>query len=199
MKASDYVVKNHIYGKSPKDVLIVSFNLGEAADSIVIEDVTLDALREALGDKFIPQTEIQQVLEDLQDIGEVCYMEDDMLAFCKENVIKAITAYDSSSEVNEFSYMGFPLWLDKETRAGLVVRFNAEEAMGKTDTKLWAGTAGFSLSIADGRNMLNAIEYYASQCFDCTAAHKAAVEKLETIEDVVAYDYKSGYPEKLSL
>lgn len=49
MKASDYVVKTHIYGKSPKDVLVVSFNLGEAADSVVIEDVTLDALRKALG------------------------------------------------------------------------------------------------------------------------------------------------------
>lgn len=199
MKASDYVVKSHIYGKSPKDVLVVSFNLGEAADSVVIEDVTMDALRKALGEKFIPQTEIQQVLEDLQDIGEVCYMESDLLSFCKENIIKAITAYDSSSEVNEFSYMGFPLWLGKETRAGLAGRFNAEEAMGKTDTKLWAGTTVFSLSIADVRNMLNAIEYYASQCFDCTAAHKASVEKLETIEDLVAYDYKSGYPEKLSL
>ena len=199
MKASDYVVKSHIYGKSPKDVLVVNFNLGEAAESVVIEDVALDALREALGEKFIPQTEIQQVLEDLQDIGEVTFTEEEVLRFVKGEVVKAITAYDSSSEVNEFSYMGFPLWLDKETRAGLVVRFNAEEAMGKTDTKLWAGTTGFSLSIADERNMLNAIEYYASQCFDCTAAHKAAVDKLDTIEDVVAYDYKSGYPEKLSL
>ena len=199
MEISNHIIKTHIYGKNPHDVIVVNFNLGENQDSVVIEDVTLDAFREALGEKFIHQTEIKQVLEDLQDIGGVTFTEEEVLRFVKGEVVKAITAYDSSSEINEFSYMGFPLWLCKEARAGLVVRFNAEEAMGKTDTKLWAGTTDFSLSIADGRNMLNAVEYYASQCFDCTAAHKAAVEKLETIEDLVAYDYKSGYPEKLSL
>lgn len=197
MEVSNHIIKTHIYGKNPKDVLVVNFNLGENQESVVIEDVTLDALESALGSKFIHQSDIKQVVEDLQDIGGVKFTEEEVLRFVKGEVVKAITAYDSSSEVNEFSYMGFPLWLDKETRAGLVVRFNAEEAMGKSYTKLWAGTTGFSLSIADGRNMLNAIEYYASQCFDCTAAHKASVEKLGTIDEVVAYDYRSGYPEKI--
>ena len=199
MEISNHIIKTHIYGKNPKDVYVVNFNIGESQYSVVIEDVTLTALGSARGSKFIQQSEVKQIIDDLQSIGGVKFTEEEVLRFVKGEVVKAITAYDSSSEVNEFSYMGFPLWLDKETRAGLVVRLNAEEAMGKTDTKLWAGTTDFSLSIADGRNMLNALEFYASQCFDCTAAHKAAVEKLETIEDVVAYDYKSGYPEKLNL
>lgn len=194
------VIKSRIYGKQPHDIYTVLFNTDkEQPDSINLTVPTLDDLSVALGDSFIPQAEIKQTLAEFEHESGVNFSDSAKTDFAKEQVKKAITAYDSSSEVNEFSYMGFPLWLDKETRAGLVVRFNAEEAMGKTNTKLWAGTTGFSLSIADGRNMLNAIEYYASQCFDCTAAHKASVEKLETIEDVVAYDYKSGYPEKLSL
>lgn len=200
MKASNYVIKSRIYGKQPHDIYTVLFNTDkEQPDSVNLTVPTLDDLSVALGDSFIPQAELKQTLADFEHESNVSFSDNAKTDFAKEQVKKAITAYDSSSEVNEFSYMGFPLWLCKETRAGLVVRFNAEEAMGKTDTKLWAGTTDFSLSIADGRNMLNAIEYYASQCFDCTAAHKAAVEKLETIEDLVAYDYKSGYPEKLSI
>lgn len=199
MKASDYVVKSHIYGKNPKDVLVVSFNLGDNQESVVIDDVTLDALWAALGSKFIPQTEIKQIIEDLQAIGGVTFTEEEVLRFAKEEVIKAVTSYDSSSAVNEFSYRGVPLWLDKETRTGLVVRFNAEEMMGKTETKLWAGTVGFDMSITDGRQMLYAVEIYASQCYDTTASHKAAVDELKTTDEVVAYDYTVGYPSKLEL
>lgn len=199
MKVSDYVVKTHIYGKNPKDVVVVNFNLGESQESVVIEDVTLDALGSALGSRFIPQSEVKQIIEDLQDIGGVTFTEEEVLRFAKEEVIKAVTSYDSSSAVNEFSYQGVPLWLDKETRTGLTVRFNAEEMMGKTETKLWAGTVGFAMSITDGRQMLYAVENYASQCYDTTASHKAAVDELKTTDEVVAYDYTVGYPSKLEL
>lgn len=199
MKVSDYVIKTHIYGKNPKDVYVVNFNIGESQYSVVIEDVTLDALGSALGSRFIPQTEIKQIIEDLQDIGGVTFTEEEVLRFAKEEVIKAVTSYDSSSAVNEFSYQGVPLWLDKETRTGLAVRFNAEEIMGKTETKLWAGTVGFSMSITDGRQMLYAVENYASQCYDTTASHKASVDELKTTDEVVAYDYTVGYPSKLEL
>ena len=192
------VIKSHIYGKQSHDIYTVLFNTDkEQPDSVNLTVPTLDDLSVALGDNFIPQAEIKQTLADFEHESGVSFSDSAKTDFAKEQVTKAITAYDSSSEVNEFSYMGFPLWLDKETRSGLVVRFNAEEAMGKTDTKLWAGTTGFSLSIADGRNMLNTIEYYASQCFDCTASHKASVEKLGTIDEVVTYDYRSGYPGKI--
>ena len=59
MEISNFVIKTHIYGKNPKDVYVVNFNLGENQESVVIEDVTLDALGSALGSRFIPQTEIK--------------------------------------------------------------------------------------------------------------------------------------------
>lgn len=199
MEVSNHIIKTHIYGKNPKDVLVVSFNLGDNQESIVIEDVTLDALGSALGSRFIPQSEIKQIIDDLQDICGVMFTEEEVLRFAKDEMVKAITAYDSSSAVNEFSYRGVPLWLDKETRTGLAARFNAEEIMGKTETKLWAGTVGFAMSITDGRQMLYAVEIYASQCYDTTASHKAAVDELKTTDEVVAYDYTVGYPSKLEL
>ena len=38
---------------------------------------------------------------------------------------------------------------------------------------------------------------YALKCFNATAAHKKAVAKLNTVEEVLEYDYTKGYPEKL--
>ena len=46
--------------------------------------------------------------------------------------------------------------------------------------------------------MLSALELYALECYNVTAAHKAAVSALESVEDIVAYDYTENYPEKLN-
>lgn len=46
--------------------------------------------------------------------------------------------------------------------------------------------------------MLYAIEVYASKCYDNTQKHLANVEKLETLEEIIEYDYHTGYPEKLN-
>ena len=46
--------------------------------------------------------------------------------------------------------------------------------------------------------MLSALELYALECYNVTAAHKANVMALESVDDVVAYDYESGYPDKLN-
>ena len=201
MKATDYVIKSHVYGKNPHDVFIVRFGMESATPSSVelCENITLSALREALGDKFVPQKEIKPLVSELEEKGNICFFSKDILAFVKENVIKEIAAYDASTKVNSFTYNGIELWLDQQTRAGLIIRFNAEEAMGKTETTLWAGTMPLTLSITDGRKMLYALEYYASVCFDVTASHKASVDHMTTIDDVINYDFTKEYPNKLAL
>ena len=47
--------------------------------------------------------------------------------------------------------------------------------------------------------LLSALEMYALECFNVTAAHKKSVSELDNIEEVLTYDYKSGYPEKLKM
>lgn len=108
-----------------------------------------------------------------------------------------IEEYDKSSEVNEFSVGGINVWLDKATRAGLLLRFQAEAAQGLVSTSLWYNSMQFPLNVEQAIQMLYAIELYASACYDNTQRHLAAVKGLNTIEEVEAYDYKTGYPEKL--
>lgn len=123
---------------------------------------------------------------------------EELLQRAKAYVKNEIRKYDSSSEVNEFFINGLSVWLDKATRAGLKLRFEAETTMGNENTSLWYGNQQFPLPLSQAMQMLYAIEIYASACYDNTQAHLAKVEELTTIEECEAYDYKVGYPEKLN-
>ena len=113
----------------------------------------------------------------------------------KKAVTARISAYDKSDAVNLFTFSGVPMWLDKETRNGLIARLNAEQAVGKQTSTLWLGTQSFTISPADGLQMLSALEVYASECYDKTAEHKAVVAAMDNVEEILAYDYTSGYPD----
>lgn len=131
--------------------------------------------------------------------GWVEYVEPkiDELVLAKQKATRAIERYDSSSEVNCFYMQGQQMWLDKATRAGLMLRFQAEQAMGNDYTTLWYNGNQYELPLLGAFQMLYALEVYASQSYDNTQRHLANIANLETIEEVEAYDYKEGYPEKL--
>lgn len=124
--------------------------------------------------------------------------EEDIFNEAKKELISNIEYYDSSSDVNMFFIQGLPVWLDKATRAGLKLRFEAEIAMGKTETALWYGNLQFPLPLDTAIQMLYAIEVYASECYDNTQAHLANVNAIDDLEELQNYDYTSGYPEKLN-
>lgn len=122
---------------------------------------------------------------------------EELLARAKRDKKIEIEHYDNSSEVNEFYVNDISMWLDKLKRTGLMLRFNAEIASGKTETILWHDNISIPLQLNTAIQMLYALEVYASACYDNTQAHYAAVDSLETIEEVESYDYRVGYPEKL--
>lgn len=115
----------------------------------------------------------------------------------KSRKVDEILAYDSSQAVNEFSMGGLPIWLDKATRAGLLLRFEAEAKAGRTSTTLWYNGLPFTLPLTYAQEILIALELYASACYDNTQRHIAEVQKMESKEAVESYDYTTGYPQKL--
>lgn len=115
----------------------------------------------------------------------------------KARKAEEIFAYDSSSAVNEFSIGGQPVWLDKATRAGLLLRFEAESKVGRTETTLWNDGQSYTLPLETAQQILIALELYASACYDNTQSHIAAVMGMESKEAVESYDYTTGYPQKL--
>lgn len=122
-----------------------------------------------------------------------------VLAAVKKEVETAITAYDSSSAVNAFLLNGIQVWLDKATRVGLMNSTAIAKNMGQEKTTLWLGSYQLEVDCDKAIQLLSALEMYALECFNLTAAHKKAVSELDNIEAVLTYDYKSGYPEKLKM
>ena len=120
------------------------------------------------------------------------------LYIAKDNKVQEILDYDKSSNVNIFTVESIPVWLDKETRAGLMLRLQAEEIMGKETTTLWYEGLSFTLTLVQAKQLLYAIENYASMCYDRTQEHLITVKGLGTIKEVEEYDFTTGYPEALN-
>lgn len=108
-----------------------------------------------------------------------------------------IEAYDQSLSVNEFFIQGISVWLDKNTRVGLRLRFESELAMGKVESTLWYDGECFPIKLEDGMKMLYALEVYASMCYDNTQKHLSIVDSLSDMDAIKKYDYKANYPDKL--
>ncbi len=127
------------------------------------------------------------------------YVSDNPLETAKSSLLTEITSYDSSSAVNAFILNGASVWLDKATRVGLMNSTTIAKAMGSETTTLWLGDIKLEVDCDNAIQLLSALEMYALECFNVTAAHKKAVSELESIEDVLTYDFKTGYPDKLKM
>lgn len=121
------------------------------------------------------------------------------LARAKREVLKKIEAYDTSSAVNGFILNGAVVWLDKATRVGLMNSTSITKAMGQATTTLWLGESKMEVPCDTAIQLLSALEMYALECFNVTAAHKKAVSELTTIEEVEKYDITAGYPAQLKM
>ena len=117
----------------------------------------------------------------------------------KAEKIAEITAYDTSDKVNGFILNGLFVWLDKATRVGLMNSTTIAKAAGQQTTTLWLGDVKLEADCDKAIQLLSALEMYALECFNVTAAHKAAVTDLKTIKDVEAFDVTADYPKQLEM
>lgn len=122
-----------------------------------------------------------------------------LTAAAQKMVQERITAYDTSPSVNGFMLNGQRVWLNKDTRVGLMNSTSIAKGMGKTTTTLWFGGMEIEVNCDKAIGLLSALEMYALECFNVTAAHKKAVAELNTVEEVLGYDYTKGYPEQLRM
>ena len=122
---------------------------------------------------------------------------EELLARAKANKIAELEAYDASDAVNSFSVNGKQMWLDAQTRQQLRISLDAMQQAGRENVTKWFDGVKYTYPIDVWYYMLGLVEVYASDALNVTDGHKAAINALESIEDVEAYEF-SGYPEKLS-
>lgn len=122
-----------------------------------------------------------------------------LTAAAQKMVQEQIDKYDTSPSVNGFMLNGLRVWLNKDTRVGLMNSTQIAKGMGQATTTLWFGGMKIVVNCDKAIQLLSALEMYALECFNVTAAHKKAVAELNTVEEVLGYDYTKGYPEQLKM
>lgn len=115
----------------------------------------------------------------------------------KQEKIEEIEIYDKSEAVNSFRIGNLSMWLTVDERQQIATQINANESIGRQTMTKWFQGNEFTFPVSTWRQMLIALEIYAGDALNVTEAHKAAVNALQSIEDVDNYDYMIGYPEKL--
>lgn len=131
------------------------------------------------------------------------YTQEELLEQAREELVGRIREYDSSSDVNgciirkDGAVMEY--WAGKEDRDSLKGAVRDCMSLERETYRLDLRELGVSLHIECGKllEMLCALEVYAIDCYNRTTDHIYAAKGLSTIEEMEAYDYREGYPQRL--
>ena len=122
-----------------------------------------------------------------------------LLQDAKDRKIAELDVFSQSSDVNDFTFNGMHTWLTPSERASYNVSIAAAEALGETTITFAIAEQPLTIDIPTAKIVLAKIQRYADATFMVTVKHKAAITALSSIEEVNAYDFAKGYPEKLQL
>ena len=112
--------------------------------------------------------------------------------------ISLVDSYDSSPEVETFYIDNTPMWLGHELRQQIRTSAEAYVASGHEDmTKVFNGKE-YTFPINTWLYMLNILEIYAAEALNTTERHKHNINNLNSVEEVIQYDFTTGYPEKIT-
>lgn len=133
--------------------------------------------------------------------------ESEKLEQAKADKIAEITGYDTSDKVNGF-YLNDTLipWssddgstLNKDVRMGLRQNIKDKQKLGEVSIDMWLDGMKITLPCEKADAFMCNLENYAYECFNVTAAHKKAVEDMESVEEVEAFDVTADYPKQLEM
>lgn len=114
--------------------------------------------------------------------------------------LQELAEYDASPAVNEFYVDDIPMWYNNMERVSIDYLLHVEKSQGSETTDLYDKNGNkFTINIDLVIALIAQVELYAKAAYDVTIQHKAALNALDDIDELLAYDIKAGYPEKLHL
>ena len=122
-----------------------------------------------------------------------------LTAAAQKMVLAEIEKHDTSPAVNGFMLNGQRVWLNKDTRVGLMNGVSVAKACGMERMSLWIGGREYVMDVERLEELLVNVEVYAMGCYNVTAGHRRAVDGLTTLEAVLGYDFKAGYPQMVNV
>ncbi len=151
------------------------------------KELTLDSMLEQ---EELLKLPLSKWYEMIKEKDGVCY------EFTLSTILIAlIKYYDKSINVNSFYYKNKQEWLDKSTRLGLQNLINS----GADNITIQLKDSIVDIKATRLKEFLNQLEVYAGKCFSVTAKHLEDIKQLNTVDNLINYDFKSGYPLKITL
>lgn len=151
--------------------------------------------------------EPRQRIVHVANFIELPTAETEARAIARQYMQQAINDYDNSEAVNQFEFnveasgITIPYWLPVAKRAQIRESVSAWKAARKGNYKLDVREYDMTLEIpcAELLAMLQELEVYAVKCYNQTSEHLKAIDDMEmTVEDILNYDFTTGYPEKIA-
>ena len=130
--------------------------------------------------------------------------QEEILENKRKEILERIEEYDKSSDVNSCNIIMngqiIPYWADKSERSSLMIAVKGYMDQGRDVYRLDLRDAGFYISVGCQRllEMLSELETYAVDCYNRTTDHIFNVKRLQSVDELEAYDYRNGYPYKLT-
>ena len=140
---------------------------------------------------------VTKYVYDEELISLETYSEEGALEAVKNRKLAEIDEYDTSDNVNVFYLNGMKVWLDKDTRVGLMNSTNIAKSKNNDTTTLWLGSNKLVINCDLAIQLLSDLEMYALDCFNVTASHKKEVSEMTDIEKIYNYDYTVDYRKPL--
>jgi len=120
------------------------------------------------------------------------------LDYAKELKLNELKEYDASDAINGFIVNEtIHAWLTPDERSNYRNSVDSAKLLGVDELQIILGGTLFNISTEMAEQALAMIQLYADNCFIVTKTHEANINNLDTIESVEAYDFTTGYPEKL--
>lgn len=117
----------------------------------------------------------------------------------KAKKLMEISQYNTSPNVDQFTINGvIPAWFNPTERTNYALSIQSAKNLGEDTLTFAVGNNVLQVPTDKAEMMLSAIQLYADNCYMVTKQHELAVEALEDIEAVEAYDVTAGYPEHLN-
>ena len=113
----------------------------------------------------------------------------------KEILIQKIKLYRTSNNIHSFNYNGKEYWLDKDDRSCLWNLSNS--SLG--DIEFVVGDELLTMNALKLKAFLIKLEVYAYKCYVTEFKHLRNAKVLNKLEDIVNYNYTTGYPDKITL
>lgn len=165
---------------------------------LAVGDVT-DAYKEVSVEEADAMEKEQRETEGVKPDEETPVETPTDIDMAKAAKIAEIAAYSDSDAVNSLTFNGIKTWLTRTVRDGYDTSITAAKNLGETNVTFMVGDKEMQLPVEQARRVLDLVQRYADACFIVTERHKIAVRALQTVDEVEAYDYTVGYPEKLAL